>query len=140
MGTWETGYAVQLTVDLTRYDHRLVAGSTGTTTGGYSRLGDRFTGVRFDNGAYLDVLWESLDITDEEYLAKKDAEQATLVEDLRKTRKAVWHQGPRGGFYAFDVEYDGAEGPVFRTYGKTEGTRIREIIEGHGIPVTIDIV
>jgi hypothetical protein len=57
---------VKLKVDLTKYDSRCVAGSTGKTIpnvklsiwGGY----DRFVAVKFDNGASMDVSYNSLEI------------------------------------------------------------------------------
>jgi hypothetical protein len=57
---------VKLTVDLTKYDSRCVAGSTGKTIpnvklsewGGY----DHFVAVRFDNGASMDIAYNSLEI------------------------------------------------------------------------------
>ena len=55
---------VRLTVDLTRYDARLVFGSLGRTMPSVklSIWGsqDRFVAVRFDNGAQLDILRKSL--------------------------------------------------------------------------------
>lgn len=58
---------VKLIVDLTRYDSRCVIGSLGSTGYGeaysmWARGSDRFTGVRFDNGARLDILWDSLEV------------------------------------------------------------------------------
>jgi hypothetical protein len=56
---------VRLTVDLTGYDSRCTEGSEGETCGPLSmwaRGSDCFTGVRFDSGAALDVLWRSLEV------------------------------------------------------------------------------
>lgn len=59
---------VKLLVDLTRYDSRLTGGQLGTTNmrdrSGWSAM-DRFVKVRFDCGAYLDILWRSLEIIPE---------------------------------------------------------------------------
>lgn len=55
---------VELIVDLTRYDKRLIVGSLGWTMPDVklSMWGseDRFVAVQFDNGACLDILYKSL--------------------------------------------------------------------------------
>ena len=61
---------VKLNADLTKYDSRCVEGSTGTTIPNY-KVGiwggtDRFVAVRFDNGAVLDILYNSLEFIDED--------------------------------------------------------------------------
>ena len=59
---------VRLNVDLTRYDSRCVEGSLGTTTrnsDGYAGF-DRFTDVVFDSGAHLPVLWDSLELVQQD--------------------------------------------------------------------------
>lgn len=53
---------VKLTCDLTRYDNRCVGGSLGTTCKSHRSMGDGFVKVRFDSGAYLDILWKSLEV------------------------------------------------------------------------------
>ena len=59
---------VKLKVDLTKYDSRCKIGSLGSTMPDIklSVWGsqDRFVAVNFDNGAQLDVLWESLEVID----------------------------------------------------------------------------
>ncbi len=56
---------VKLTVDLRRYDPRLLRGSKGHTVPGLkcSDWGESldFAAVQFDNGALLDILWTSLE-------------------------------------------------------------------------------
>lgn len=61
---------VKLTTDLTRYDHCCVEGSMGTTIpntkfGMYGSF-DHFVAVRFDNGAAMDIAYNSLEILKEE--------------------------------------------------------------------------
>jgi len=56
---------VKLKVDLMRYDQRCKVGELGWTMPD-TKLSvwgstDRFVAVRFDNGARLDVLWDSLE-------------------------------------------------------------------------------
>ena len=61
---------VKLKVDLTKYDNKCKVGSLGYTIPDVklSIWGsqDRFVAVRFDNGAQLDVLWNSLGVIDKE--------------------------------------------------------------------------
>ena len=59
---------IKLKVDLTRYDSHYKKDEQGWTIPDY-KVGiwgsqDRFVAVKFDNGACLDVLWESLEIID----------------------------------------------------------------------------
>jgi len=54
------GRPVRLTVDLTRYDNRLVVGEVGTIVNPLGSYGDRFAVVQFQNGARLQVLYASL--------------------------------------------------------------------------------
>ena len=71
----EKGMKVKLTVDLTQYAKGLVAGTEGITAGQqgmWSRGSDRFITVRFPGITTLDVLWDSLEIIDEEVLKEID--------------------------------------------------------------------
>jgi hypothetical protein len=56
---------VKLKHDLTKYDPRCIVGIMGWTVPnikiGIWGSNDTFVVVNFDNGAYLDVLWKSLD-------------------------------------------------------------------------------
>lgn len=59
---------VKLTVDLTKYDARCVKGSTGKTVpnhkvGTWGGL-DTFVAVAFDNGALMDIAYNSLEMVD----------------------------------------------------------------------------
>jgi hypothetical protein len=61
---------VKLNVDLTKYDSRCVEGSTGTTIPNF-KVGmwgsyDTFVAVRFDNGAVMDIAYNSLEFIDDE--------------------------------------------------------------------------
>lgn len=57
---------VKLKIDLTKYNSRCKKNELGWTIPDY-KVGiwgsqDRFVAIKFDNGACLDVLWESLEI------------------------------------------------------------------------------
>ncbi|MDO8528430.1 MAG: hypothetical protein Q7S06_00890 [Nanoarchaeota archaeon] len=57
---------VKLKVDLTKYDNRCKVSSIGYTIPDIKLsiwgTQDRFVAVRFDTGAQLDVLWDSLEV------------------------------------------------------------------------------
>ena len=89
MGAWAR-HRVRLTVDLTRYDWRCKVGEEGWTNpndhSGWSTY-DRFTKVKFDNGAYLDVLWESLEVLEKDVPVdvphpSMEPENTALLSDL----------------------------------------------------------
>ena len=79
---------IRLKVDLTKYHPELKIGAEGYTIGTYgiwSRGSNRFIGVCFPNIATLDVLWDSLEIIDSDYLKqleknKKEKEARTKSE------------------------------------------------------------
>lgn len=123
---------VRLTANLTRYDSRLTGGQEGDTTGRVSHLGDRFTFVLFDCGANLDVLWESIEVIDEAFLAaaKKRRDEEDI--QLAQAADAVLHLGPNGGFKSLSYRL----GATRTTNGlKDEAARIMAVLKSHGIPI-----
>jgi len=126
---------VRLTESLTRYDARLTGGQEGNATG-RSNYGDRFTFVRFDCGAALDVLWKGLEITDEKTLAEMAARKKERDEQAIRAKHAVLHLGPRGGFQylSFEGDYDGVPGS--RTVGdRDEADRLMTLMREHGVVI-----
>jgi hypothetical protein len=123
---------VRLTANLTRYDSRLTGGQEGDTTGSGSHLGDRFTFVLFDCGAKLDVLWESVEIIDEAFLAAAKKRRDEEVVQLAQATDAVLHLGPNGGFKSLSY----VVGTTRTNNGfKDDAARIMAILESHGIPI-----
>ena len=103
----EKGTKVKLTVDLTQYAKGLVAGTEGITAGQqgmWSRGSDRFVTVRFPGITTLDVLWDSLEIIDEEVLKEMDRQKKLFVENL-KSAKDVTCMWPKGGFKYLSYRY-----------------------------------
>ena len=95
----EKGTKVKLTVDLTQYAKGLVAGTEGITAGQqgmWSRGSDRFVTVRFPGITTLDVLWDSLEIIDEEVLKEMDRQKKLFVENLKSAKDVTLYVGPRG--------------------------------------------
>jgi len=104
----EENIKVKLLVDLTRYANGLVEGSEGYTVGSqgmWSRANDNFVTVCFPGIATLDVLWQSLEIIDEEYLKKVEEENKKWKEQLKTAKCVELHLGPRGGFRTLQFEY-----------------------------------
>jgi len=61
--------------------------------------------VCFPGIATLDVLWQSLEIIDEEYLKKVEEENKKWKEQLKTAKCVELHLGPRGGFRTLQFEY-----------------------------------
>jgi hypothetical protein len=104
---------VRLRADLTRYHPALTSGAEGYTSspsGFGSHASDRFVAVTFSAGVTLDVLWESLEIIDTEYLAEAAARKVEKLEALRSTTNVVRTVGPRGGFKYLSYQYTTKDG------------------------------
>jgi hypothetical protein len=107
------GIKVRLKVDLTKYRTGLVPGTEGTTIGNYgiwSRGSDRFVGVHFPDKGALDVLWDSLEIIDEEYLKRNEEQRNRYFEKLKSATEVVKCVGPRGGFRHLSYTYTDSNG------------------------------
>lgn len=136
----ETGTKVKLTVDLTQYASGLVAGTEGITAGRqgmWSRGSDRFITVRFPGITTLDVLWDSLEIIDEEALKEIDHQQKLFAENLKSAKDVTLYVGPRGGFKYLSYCYTDKESGV--NVHATEGFRdqaykILDILKEYDIP------
>lgn len=131
---------VKLKVDLTRYADGLVEGTEGDTIGAYgmwSRGSDRFVGVKFPGIATLDVLWESLEIIDEDFLKRREEEKQRFKERLKTAYDIKKHVGPRGGFRCLSYSYDGGH---VSNYFKDESEQIEKIFKEYGkeIEMVID--
>jgi hypothetical protein len=61
-------------------------------------MGDRFVLVKFPGLTTLDVLWQSLEITDKERLAEIEEYEKKKEESLKKATEVLLLVGPRGGY------------------------------------------
>ncbi|MBB6624803.1 hypothetical protein H7E67_15280 [Clostridium gasigenes] len=92
---------VELKTDLTKYGEGLIAGIKGITIGQqgiWSRSNDNFITVKFENNIILDVLWNSLEIIDEEYLQKLSKTKTTYLKELKTATNIIKTIGPKGGY------------------------------------------
>ncbi len=128
---------VRLTDDLTRYDARLVIGSEGDTCGPQSmwaRGSDCFTGVLFDNGACLDVLWKGLEIIDTEVLAKRAAAKKAEDEAAAAATRVVLRLGVRSAFR--NLTFHKKRGKyAFVIYNSERSDELLAIMDANGVEV-----
>jgi hypothetical protein len=126
---------VRLKVNLTQYHPGLVAGAEGMTAGAsgiWSRGSDRFTGVRFPSAGTFDILWESLEIIDEQFLAERAASEQKKWEQLKEAKDVVRYVGPKGGFKYLSYQYPGGN---VSTGSRDEADKLIEFFKQHGISV-----
>ncbi|PKE34599.1 hypothetical protein CW697_04625 [Macrococcoides caseolyticum] len=136
---------VRLTADLTKYLSGLVAGLEGITVGQlgrWSKNDDRFVSVNFPGKGTLDVLWESLEIIDEEYLAEAEKRKQKELEELKTAYDVVKYVGPRGGFKYLSYQYTNSDGVnVGVTQGfKKKAEKLIAIFESYGIEVVEKVI
>src|SRR5262249_46661482 len=124
-----------------KYHPRLVSGAEGVTvgaTGMWSRGSDRFIGVHFEGIGTFDILWESLQITDEDYLAQAAARQQKRREALKQAKNVVKYLGPRGGFKFLAYEYPDEYGGTTHTScsNRLEAAKLEKFFREQGIEVS----
>lgn len=127
---------VRLKVDLTKYGKGFKEGIEGYTIGEYgmwSRGSDRFIGVHFPDAGTLDVLWESLEIIDEDFIKRREQEKEVFLEKLKTVEEAIKYIGPRGGFRS--LYYYSKELGHVSLYFKEEALEIEKILKSYGIEV-----
>lgn len=133
---------VKLIADLSKYAPGLLPGVEGYTIGEYgrwSRGSDRFIGVCFPEIATLDVLQESIEIIDKEYLEEATLRQKKQIEELKSARNVIMYVGSRGGFRHLSYEYTSVDGiSVHVNNGfKDKAEKLIEIFKQYGINVEI---
>jgi len=131
---------VKLKTDLSKYTSGLQPGVEGYTISQYgiwSRGSDRFIGVCFPGIATLDVLWESLEIIDKEYLEEIALHNKKHMEELKSAQNVIKYVGPKGGFRHLSYEYTTVEGNRSHASNglKSEAERLIKIFEEYGIKV-----
>ena len=136
---------VRLKCDLTKYIPNLVEGSEGYTvqiSGIWSRASDRFVGVNFPGKGTLDVLWESLEIIDMEYLAEKKERERKRLEELKTAYDVVKYVGPRGGFKYLSYTYLDLNGIKNHTSNssKKEAEKLIKIFEDYEIKIIEKVI
>lgn len=133
---------MRLQTDLTKYAPGLVPGLEGYTIGQYgiwSRGSDRFIGVCFPGITTLDVLWDSIEIIDKEYLEELELLERKQREELKSAKNVVKYVGPKGGFRYISYEYTNSEGinGHVSNSSKAGAERLLKKFEEYGIEVEI---
>ncbi len=126
---------VRLNTDLTNYGSGLKKGIEGYTIescGMWSRSNDRFVSVCFPNIQTLDVLWKSLDIIDEDFLKRREAEKERFLEELKTATNVEKHLGPRGGFRCLSYQCGNKS---VSNYFKNEALEIEKVLKNYGIEI-----
>lgn len=142
----EKNIKVKLTTDLTKYAKGLISGTEGITVGCqgiWSRGSDRFITVNFPGIATLDVLWDSLEIIDEEAIQESKRQKEILAENLKTARDVTLYLGPRGGFRSLSYSYFDKEFEitVHTSVGfREEAYEIIEILKKHNISIKEEII
>ena len=136
------GIQVRLTTDLTHYHPGLVKNAQGVTVpaaGMWARGSDRFVSVRFEGAGVHDILWESLEIIDQEVNQELAKLRAERNEDLKTARNVVQTFGPRGGFRTLSYEYDSRHGGVnhISSANREEADELIELFKTYNIEVKV---
>ena len=135
------GYEVTLTCELLRYHPGLVQGIKGHVVG-MSRLGDRFAIIRFPSINHtIDILWESLDITDPRHIEKQAQKARELQERMPKMTNIVYTRGPLGRFDNIKYQYldNNSELQSEKCIYKEEGLKLLEYFDQNKMPYTTNI-
>lgn len=136
---------VRLKTDLTNYLSGLITGTEGVTVGAkgmWSRGSDRFISVHFPGKGTLDVLWNSLEVIDEEYLNQREETEQRLLEEFRSAYDIIKCVGPRGGFKYLSYRYTDSDGirHSVSTHFRDEADKLINTIEEYGINVVTKVL
>jgi len=134
---------VRLIHDLSRYNSELKIGTEGFTVeaeGMMSRSNDNFVSVFFPGIETRDIMWRSLEIIDENFLAAREKEKQEELDGLKEAYDVVKTIGPKGGFRNISYLYVNSSGKVSRVSknNKIEAEVIESIL--NQLNITIKVV
>jgi len=106
---------VKLVHDYSKYNSRLEKGLEGVALETpeeqlESRPFDNFVKVKFEGITEVDVLWRGLEIVDEGYLAKKEAEKEAYFSQIATAKNVIVTLGPKEGFKSIELDYTNNQG------------------------------
>lgn len=95
--------------------------------------------MHFPEKGTLDVLWESLEIIDEEYLKRVKEQENTHFEELKSATEVVKFIGPRGGFRYLSYTYTDSNGIQIQTSNgfRKDADKLIDFFERNGIEIVI---
>jgi hypothetical protein len=98
-------------------------------------------GVSFPGIGTFDVLWASLEIIDEEYLAEAARRKAERMEALKSASNVVRTRGPRGGFRYLSYQCVSADGlrTSVSTANRADADELIDFFNQHGILVREEV-
>jgi hypothetical protein len=136
-----SGIKVRLKTDLTRFHNGLAPGVEGRTTdqsGLWSRGSHRFTGVAFPGIGIFDVLWDGLEIIDEDYFAEQAKRKEEELQKRKSAKNVKRILGPKGEFKSLSYDYVNANGErrTVTTTNRNEAEILVKFFQGHGIKVS----
>lgn len=99
-------------------------------------------GVNFPGIGIFDVLWDSLQIIDEAYLAEAQKRETERWEALKSAKNVVQAVGPRGGFRYLSYEYVDRDGMLCHVSSgnRDEAKRLVEFFKQHRILVREEVI
>lgn len=135
---------VSLVHDYTKYNEKLEKGVIGyayeTPEEQIARKSDdNFVKVHFEGITDVDVLWRGLEIVDEDYLGKKQAEKDAYFSLMQSAKNVSYILGPKGGFKSLEFDFintDGAETHLF-IEDKVDGQDYLDAFEKYGIQMNV---
>ncbi|PRR77942.1 hypothetical protein CLLI_20370 [Clostridium liquoris] len=136
---------VRLKANLTRYSPRLIVGTEGYTIGEYgkwSRASDRFVGVHFPGITTIDVLWDSSEIIDKEYLQEEMENKQKFMKAIKNATDVIIAEGSRGGFKYLTFSLKNEDGmEIHKSIGdRKKAQRLLSIFKDYGITVNKIII
>jgi hypothetical protein len=136
-----SGIKVRLTTGLTSFNKGLIPGIEGHTVGRADTCksaSDQFIGVQFQDIGTFEIRWQSLEITDTDYLAQESKRKEKELETLKFAKNVKRIFGPKGGFKQLHYECVNANGQrsVIATSDPAEAERLLKFFEEHGIAVS----
>ena len=139
--TMSAGVKVRLRTGLTSFHKGLIPGIEGHTVAQKetcTSASDEFIGVEFQDIGKFEIRWESLEITDADYLAQESKRKERELEALQFAKNVKRIFGPKGGFKQLYYEYVNANGQrsVIATSDRAEAERLVKFFEEHGIIVS----
>ena len=130
---------VRLVHDYTKYNEKLEKGIEGVALETPEIQNERspedyFVKVRFEGITEVDVLWRGLEIIDEDYLSKKQAEKDAYYEGVKSATNIVNTIGPKGGFKK--LEFDNGENHII-IEEKEQGEEHIEYFNKFGLSIKV---
>lgn len=135
---------VKLVHIYTKYNERLEKGVEGYAyetpeEQKMRKADDAFVRVKFEGITEVDVLWNGLEIIDEDYLNEKEACRIAYFAQVATAKNVIYTLGPKGGFRSLELDFveNGVEVHKF-IEDKEEGEAFLNALEKYSVPTKIE--